>query len=266
MISRQKSSSQIYLYGFHAVRGALANSRRKIHNILLALPPDHVNRKILEQDLAQHPNPPHVSETKPGHLDKLVGKDAVHQGLVALVKPLANQDIGAFLRGQSRALPNIAILDQVTDPHNIGAVLRSAAAFGIGALVTPTRHCPGESGLIARVSSGGLEVVPWLRVRNLGDTCEILKEHGYYLSGLAATADQDMQASAFQAHIPQAVIFGSEGQGMRHRTRSLCDQVLRLPTLPPVSDLNVSNAAAITFFTLQQSLCEGQGNGLNGRL
>ncbi len=253
MTSRKTTDSRLYLYGLHAVRAALANPLRKTFSLLVALPPDHANRKILEQDLARHPNPPHVSETARGHLDTLVGKDAVHQGLVAFVRPLANQDPRAFLQVQTEALPAVAILDQVTDPHNIGAVLRSAAAFGIGALMTPARHTPSESGLIARIASGGLEVVPWLRVRNLADACLVLQEFGYRLSGLASDGRHPVQASAFANAAPQALIFGAEGEGMRQRTRNLCDQVLRLPTRPPVSDLNVSNAAAVTFFALQQS-------------
>ena len=254
MKNPSKTDTRLYLYGLHAVRAALANPRRKINNILISLPPDHVSRKVLEADLAEHPNPPHVSETVRGHLDKLVGKDAVHQGIVAFVKPLPNQDIREFLSGQGDMLPPLALLDQVTDPHNIGAVLRSAAAFGIGALITPARNTPGESGLIARIASGGLEVVPWLRVKNLGDTCEILQEYGYCLSGLAGEAEKPVSQSAFLADVPQALIFGSEGEGMRQRTRSLCDQILRLPTVPPVLDLNVSNAAAVSFFALRQSM------------
>ena len=253
MRNQEKTDQRLYLYGMHAVRAALANPRRKIHNLLLAFPPDHPNRKILEADLAEHPNPPHVSETARGHLDKLVGKDAVHQGVVAFVKPLPNQDLREFLNGFDGTWPNLVLLDQVTDPHNIGAILRSAAAFGIGGLITPSRHTPGETGLIARIASGGLEVVPWLRVKNLGDTCETLKLIGYHLSGLDGEADQDIGPQSFNADQPQALIFGSEGEGMRHRTQSLCHQILRLPTQPPVDDLNVSNAAAVSFFALRQS-------------
>ena len=254
MRHQDKSDSRLYLYGLHAVRAALANPRRKVHSILISLPPDHPSRLVVEADLAEHPNPPHVSETARGHLDKLVGKEAVHQGLVAYVKPLANQDLREFLNGFEGAWPSLAILDQVTDPHNIGAVLRSAAAFGMGALITPSRNTPGESGLIARISSGGLEVVPWLRVKNLGDTLETLATIGYNISGLAGEAEQIIRPGSFDPAKPQALVFGSEGEGMRHRTRTLCQQILRLPTLPPVLDLNVSNAAAVSFFAMRQAL------------
>ena len=248
-----KSDTRLYLYGLHAVRAALANPRRKVHSLLIALPEGHPRRQRLEQDLAEHPNPPHVSETARGHLDSLVGEDAVHQGLLAYVKPLPNQDARAFLGGFGEALPPLALLDQVTDPHNIGAILRSAAAFGIGALITPSRNTPGETGLIARIASGGLEAVPWLRVKNLGDTCEMLRALGYNLSGLAGEATQEISAAAFDLRQPQALVFGAEGEGLRQRTRSLCHQLVKLPTRPPIADLNVSNAAAISFFALRQS-------------
>lgn len=241
---------KIYLYGLHAVRAALENPRRKINNILISLPPDHPNRQILEADLAEHDNPPHVSQTARGHLDKLVGKDAVHQGIVAYVKPLPNADIREFLIHERPDKPAVAVLDQVTDPHNIGAILRSAAAFGIGALITTARNSPGESGLIGRISSGGLEVVPWLRVRNLGQAMETLHEMGYFLTGLAGEADKDLSQTTFNSDMPQALIFGSEGEGLRAKTQGLCHQLVKLPTQPPVVDLNVSNAAAVTFFAL----------------
>lgn len=248
-----KPDNRLYLYGLHAVRAALTNPSRKINNLLIALPKGHPTRNAIEADLAEHPNPPHVSETAKGHLEKLVGREAVHQGIVAFVKPLPNRDIGEFLNAAGDNLPPLALLDQVTDPHNIGAVLRSAAAFGIGGLITPSRNTPSESGLISRIASGGLEVVPWIRVKNLGDTCELLKQYGYNLSGLAASANRELTSLAFAPSLPQAIVLGSEGEGMRSRTRSLCDQVLRLPTVPPIEDLNVSNAAAICFYALQES-------------
>ena len=151
----------------------------------MALPADHPRRQTLMEEIYDHPNPPHISETTRGHLDSLVGADAVHQGICAYAKPLPNYDVREFLTQECHTLPSVAVLDQVTDPHNIGAVLRSAAAFGFGAVVTTARNSPGETGLIGRVSSGGLEVVPWLRVRNLGQACETLRELGYQLSGLA---------------------------------------------------------------------------------
>ena len=252
MARASAKSEPLYLYGFHAVAAALANPQRKIVNILIALPPDHGTRLAVQALLDAHDNPPRLSETARGHLDKLVGKEAVHQGLVAAVRPLPNPEIGAFLAHVRPDLPPLALLDQVTDPHNVGAILRSAAAFGIGALITTQRHAPGETGLIGRISSGGLEVVPWLRVRNLAKACETLLERGYELNGLAGEAKQALSAEAFTPQRPQAFLFGSEGQGLRAKTRSLCTRLLRLPTAPPVQDLNVSNAAAVTFFVALQ--------------
>ena len=251
MAHSPKKTEPTYLYGFHAVCAALANPHRKFNNILISLPPEHGNRQALEALIDEHENPPRVSETVRGHLDKLVGKDAVHQGIVASVRPLPNQDIREFLTHERTDLPPVAILDQVTDPHNVGAILRSAAAFGIGALITTNRHAPEESGLIGRISSGGLEVVPWLRVRNLGQACETLLELGYELNGLAGEAKQPLSPNMFTPDAPQGFVFGSEGEGLRAKTRDLCTRLVRLPTLAPVLDLNVSNAAAVTFFAAQ---------------
>lgn len=248
----RKLETRLYLYGLHAVRAALANPRRKVNTLLLALGADHPSRRLLEADLAAHPNPPHVSETVRGHLDKLVGKAAVHQDVVAFVKPLPNEDLHSFLRAFAGTLPTLALLDQVTDPHNVGAILRSAAAFGVGALITPARYSPQESGLIGRVASGGLDVVPWLRVRNLAQSCQTLRELDYELVGLAGQAQEVLTPGVFSDR-PQALIFGSEGQGLRMGTRALCDRLLRLPTRPPIADLNVSNAAAVSFFALTQA-------------
>ena len=253
MTAANKSGDRLYLYGLHAVRAALANPRRKINNLLLALPQDHAYRRLLEADLAEHPRPPRVSETRRGHLEALVGKDAVHQDIVAFVKPLPNEDIGTFLSTGDAPLPPLALLDRVTDPHNIGAVLRSAAAFGLGAVITTARYSPGESGLIGRLASGGLDVVPWLRVRNLGKACATLVDLGYELTGLAGEAHETLTPASFSLGRPQALLLGSEGQGLRDKTRQCCTRLLRLPTRPPIQTLNISNAAAIAFYALGQS-------------
>ena len=252
MAHSPKKTEPTYLYGFHAVSAALVNPRRKFNNVLISLPPEHPNRLALEELIEDMDVPPRVSETVRGHLDKLVGKDAVHQGIVASVKPLPNHDVREFLLHERSDMPSIAILDQVTDPHNVGAILRSAAAFGIGALITTNRHAPEESGLIGRISSGGLEVVPWLRVRNLGQACETLLELGYELNGLAGEATKNLSRTLFTPDAPQAFVFGSEGEGLRAKTRELCTRLVKLPTVPPVLDLNVSNAAAVTFFASLQ--------------
>jgi len=251
--SSKKTDDRLYLYGLHAVRAALANPRRKINNLLIALPSEHAYRRILEEDLAENPLPPHVSETTRGHLESLVGKAAVHQDIVAFVKPLPNEDVRTCLGAGEGPLPPVALLDQVTDPHNIGAVLRSAAAFGLGAVITAARHSPGESGLIGRVSSGGLDVVPWLRVRNLGQACETLLDMGYELTGFAREATEILRPATFSSGQPQALLLGSEGEGLREKTRGLCTRLVHLPTRPPIQDLNVSNAAAIAFYALGQS-------------
>ena len=182
----------------------------------------------------------------------LVGKAAVHQDIVAFVKPLPNYDIGSFLSGFEGDLPNVAILDHVTDPHNIGAVLRSAAAFGIGALITSTRNSPMESGLIGRIASGGLDVVPWLRARNLSQACETLNAAGYQIVGLTGEGQEELSLDTLKKGRPHAFIFGSEGDGIRPKIQTCCHSLIKLPTQLPILELNVPNAAAVTFFALRQ--------------
>lgn len=183
-------------------------------------------------------------------LARLVPGDAPHQGLVAEVDPLEDIWLGDLLAqgaGDGDLRPLI-VLDQVTDPHNVGAVLRSAAAFDALGIITQDRHAPPESGALARAASGALETVPWVRVVNLARALEEIAEAGYWRIGLTGAGT----ATLAEALGPQrvALVLGAEGEGMRANTEAHCDQLARLPISPKVESLNVSNAAAIALYAV----------------
>jgi 23S rRNA (guanosine2251-2'-O)-methyltransferase len=177
-------------------------------------------------------------------LARLVARDAPHQGLVLETAPLPDLHLDEVLTGDA-ARP-LVVLDQVTDPHNLGAILRSAAAFGAAALVTQDRHAPPESGTVAKAASGGLEVVPWVRVVNLSRALEEIAEAGYWRIGLDGEADATL-ADALTGG-PLALVLGAEGEGIRQNVAAHCDALARLPIGNAMESLNVSNAAAIALY------------------
>lgn len=224
-------------WGRHAVIAALANPERVVRKIwgtrealgALELPPV---LPITYADVAD--------------LGRMVPSDAPHQGLVAEVEPLDDVWLGELLdRGATDRRP-LLVLDQVTDPHNVGAILRSAAAFDALGIVTQDRHAPPESGTVARAASGALEVVPWCRVVNLARALEEIAEAGFWRIGLTGHARQTLD----QAMGPQkvALVLGAEGEGMRQNTEAHCDELAKLPISGKVESLNVSNAAAIALY------------------
>jgi 23S rRNA (guanosine2251-2'-O)-methyltransferase len=179
-------------------------------------------------------------------LGRLVSHDAPHQGLVLECEPLEEIHLDDVLNGDPDR--PIVVLDQVTDPHNVGAILRSAAAFGAAALVTQDRHAPPESGSLAKAASGALEFVPWVRVVNLARALEEIAEAGYWRIGLAGDADAEF-AQALAAG-PVALVLGAEGEGLRHNIAAHCDALARLPIGEAMESLNVSNAAAIALYAV----------------
>ena len=179
-------------------------------------------------------------------LARFVPKDAPHQGIVLEVAPLEDvwlTDALAVANDDNRPL---LILDQVTDPHNVGAIFRTAAAFGAVAVVTQDRHSPPESGTLAKAASGGLEIMPWVRVVNLARALEEIAEAGYWRIGLTGHAEVTLD----QALTPgrNALVLGAEGDGMRHNIQEHCDQLAKLPMSGQMESLNVSNAAAIALY------------------
>lgn len=235
----QASSNRPRFWGRHAVTAALANPNRTV-------------RKIwgTREALAALDLPPVVPITYAdvADLGRLVPADAPHQGLVAEVDPLEDMWLGDLLHeGQDDQRP-LVVLDQVTDPHNVGAILRSAAAFDALGIVTQDRHAPPESGTVARSASGALETVPWIRVVNLARALEEIAEAGFWRIGLTGHANQTLAEAMGTQRI--CIVLGAEGEGMRQNTEAHCDELAKLPISPKVESLNVSNAAAIALYAV----------------
>jgi 23S rRNA (guanosine2251-2'-O)-methyltransferase len=223
-------------WGKHAVAAALDNPERK------------VLRAWATRDgaaLMNFPKDLPVTLADVADLGRLVPHDAPHQGVVIEVEPLEDAWLDELLRPSSeRAV--LLVLDQVTDPHNVGAILRSATAFGAAGIVTQDRHSPPESGALAKAASGALERVPWVRVVNLARALEEIGEAGFWRIGLAGDADTDLSAALGPDHV--ALVLGAEGAGLRPNTREHCDALARLPISNAIESLNVSNAAAVALY------------------
>jgi 23S rRNA (guanosine2251-2'-O)-methyltransferase len=229
-------------YGRHAVIAALENPDRVIRKLWctreaaagLDLP---VNLPLVYADGAD--------------MGRMVPPDAPHQGLVAEVEPLPDVWLGDVLLEAEQNPRPLLVLDQVTDPHNVGAILRSAAAFDALAIVTQDRHAPPESGVLARAASGALESVPWVRVVNLARALDEIAQAGYWRIGLAGEAQQTL-AQALEGSARVALVLGAEGDGLRHNSMAHCDILARLPISARMESLNVSNAAAIALYAAAQ--------------
>jgi 23S rRNA (guanosine2251-2'-O)-methyltransferase len=225
----------VYLYGIHTVRAALDNPLRLKKELLVT--PNALNRLKESGDIGKVS----VKETTPKELDRLLGGEAVHQGAALEVDPVSR-----FGLTDIKQLRLVVVLDQLTDPHNVGAILRTACAFGADAVITTARHSPRETGVMAKAASGALDLVPMIEVRNLGDAIETLKERGLTVLGFDSEAPAPLRPRT--ADRPMAVVLGAEGKGLRQRTRELCDEMVRLDMPGPIKSLNVSNAAAIALF------------------
>ncbi|MFL0418243.1 23S rRNA (guanosine(2251)-2'-O)-methyltransferase RlmB [Sphingomonas sp. 179-I 2A4 NHS] len=226
-------------WGRHAVTAALANPERTVRKLW-------GTREALAS--LSLPSLLPVVYADVADLGRMVPADAPHQGLVIEVDPLEEIWLGDLLeQGRDDRRP-LVILDQVTDPHNVGAVLRSAAAFDALGIVTQDRHAPPESGALARSASGALETVPWVRVVNLARALDEISEADFWRVGLTGHANQTLGEVIGDARI--AIVLGAEGEGMRQNTEAHCDQLAKLPISPKVESLNVSNAAAIALYAI----------------
>jgi 23S rRNA (guanosine2251-2'-O)-methyltransferase len=237
--SGRASSGAVRLWGRHAVEAALRNPERK-HRKLWA------TREGIASLGGELPADFLLEYAQGADLARLVARDAPHQGLVLDCEPLPELWLDDVLDGDP-ARP-VVVLDQVTDPHNIGAILRSAAAFDACAIVTQDRHAPPESGALAKSASGALELVPWVRVVNLARALEDVAEAGYWRIGLAGEATATL-AQALPAG-PVALVLGAEGEGMRQNVAQHCDALARLPISQAMESLNVSNAAAVALYAV----------------
>jgi len=235
--------ASVWLYGTHAVTAALVNPERKIRRLVATaemartLPPSRI-----APDLMARPE-----------IDRLLPAGAVHQGVAVLVEPLPAWGVEDVVRAGAlteRAI--VVVLDQVTDPHNVGAILRSAAAFGALAVIVPDRHAPEETGALAKSASGALERMPLVRVTNLARALDLLKDGGFWIAGLAADAPKTLAQAGLSGRV--AMVLGAEGDGLRRLTREHCDHLVRLPMTGEMESLNVSNAAAVALYELARDV------------
>jgi 23S rRNA (guanosine2251-2'-O)-methyltransferase len=223
------------LYGWHPVKAALENPARHIRRLLAT---ENALRRLGEDHVPLRVEPELV---RPAIIAQRLSPDALHQGLLVEADPLPAPDLEDIA-------PNgiVLVLDQITDPHNVGAIARSAAAFAAAAIVTTARHSPEATGVLAKSASGALEYVPLVAVPNLARALAALKERGFLVVGLDSSGEVDFAAVAIRS--PLALVLGAEGKGLRQLTLATCDQVARLDVPGKIKSLNVSNAAALALY------------------
>ena len=222
----------VIIFGFHAVLAALTANKRRILDL-------YVTQNSLPRiiDIARSKGlEPKIVEAK--HLSAHLGQEAVHQGFLIEARPLPDVDIFDI----ENKTGVILVLDQITDPHNVGAIVRTACAFGVDALIVTQRHSPNFSGVLAKIASGGLEHLLIVNVTNLARALEDLHARGYMIVGLDSQGDELI--SGLPLSTPLALVFGSEDRGLRRLTRENCDAIARLDLSGPIQSLNVSNACA----------------------
>jgi 23S rRNA (guanosine2251-2'-O)-methyltransferase len=231
-----KPENRPRFWGRHAVAAALANPERTILRI-----------SVTHEAAAEFDIPAHIPVTyaDAADLGRLVPRDAPHQGIVAEVERLDDILLADLLDQAEDGRP-LLVLDQVTDPHNVGAILRSAAAFDALGVITQDRHAPPESGALAKAASGALETVPWVRVVNLARALDEIAEAGFWRIGLTGNTETSLQEALGPPRV--ALVLGAEGEGMRQNTEQHCDALARLPISERIESLNVSNAAAIALY------------------
>lgn len=243
---RAAAAETVWLFGLHAVRDALTNPRRE--KIRLVLTRNALDK--LSDVVAECAMEPEISD--PRKFAAPIDPQSVHQGAALEVKPLQWGSLEDLALGEGPMPPRIVLLDRVTDPHNVGAILRSAEVFGARAVVAVQRHSAPETGALAKTASGALERQPYLRVRNLADSMEALKRMGYLVLGLDGSGTQVLEdAVVGMRDRPIALVLGAEGPGLREKTRETCDELVRIDPAGGFGSLNVSNAAAVALYAVK---------------
>ncbi|HXW49332.1 MAG TPA: 23S rRNA (guanosine(2251)-2'-O)-methyltransferase RlmB [Xanthobacteraceae bacterium] len=234
------AASEVVLYGWHTVTAALTNPTRRIRRLLAT---ENALRRLADEEITA-PVAPEIM--RPDALAARLTPDAVHQGLIAEADPLPSPDIDDL-----PATGTVLVLDQITDPHNVGAILRTAAAFAVSAVITTARHSPEATGVLAKSASGALELVPIVVVQNLARALAALKGRGFLTVGLDSAAADNLDAIALRP--PLALVLGAEGKGLRQLTGATCDRLARLALPGAIKSLNVSNAAALALYITSRS-------------
>ncbi|MCC0029213.1 MAG: RNA methyltransferase [Brucellaceae bacterium] len=238
---------QVHLYGLHTVRAALDNPERTIVKLMATR--NALQRLEIDEDDSALPFPLHI--VQPKEIDALTGADAVHQGVLAVAKVLEPRPLSAISDAKL-----VLVLDQVTDPHNVGAIMRSCVAFDADALITTARHSPAESGVLAKAASGALEHVNHITVRNLAEALEELHGLGFQTIGLDSDGPDILEATFAGERI--ALVLGAEGKGLRQKTRETVTALARLDMPGAIRSLNVSNATAIALYAANRHLGTGK--------
>jgi 23S rRNA (guanosine2251-2'-O)-methyltransferase len=231
----------VIIYGWHPVRAALENPARHIRRLLAT---ENAVRRLAEEQVPLRVEPELV---RPQTIAQRLSPDALHQGLLVEADPLPSPELEDIAPAGI-----VLVLDQITDPHNVGAISRSAAAFAVSAIVTTARHSPEATGVLAKSASGALEYVPLVTVTNLARALAALKERGFLVVGLDSSGAVDFAEAAIRS--PLALVLGAEGKGLRHLTLATCDQVARLDVPGKIKSLNVSNAAALALYLASKRL------------
>lgn len=239
---RADARETVWLFGLHAVRDALMNpARERVRLVLTKNAADKLTQAIEASGMV-----PVIVD--PRRFDVPIDEGSVHQGAALEARPLHWGDLETLCATGAGA-PLVVLLDRVTDPHNVGAVLRSAEVFGARAVIAPHRHSAPETGALAKTASGALERQPYLRVQNLSEAMEKLKGMGFILLGLDGAAEATLAGALAEAGSrPVGLVFGAEGPGLRDKTRETCDRLVRIPHPGGFGSLNVSNAAAVALY------------------
>src|SRR5262245_20874405 len=240
-VGEPKRCGAAILYGWHTVKAALENPARRIRRLYVTA---NAARRLAEDGMTLAVEPELV---RPDAIARRLGPDAVHNGLLAEADPLPSPELEEL-----ETAGIVLVLDQITDPHNVGAILRTAAAFGVRAIITTSRHSPEATGVLAKAASGALEYVPLVTVQNLARALAALRERGYLLVGLDSTGTTDLRDAALRE--PLAVVLGAEGKGLRQLTRASCEIAARLDLPGRIKALNVSNAAALALYVATERM------------
>ena len=240
----RREKPENWIYGLHAIEAALANPRRKLHRAVLtaraaeALGPKLAGRVRVE--------PADIEA-----IARLLPPGAVHQGAALSCDPLPGRDLDEVLAEQKEGRRIVLVLDQLSDPHNVGAILRTAAAFAVTAVVVQDRHAPPQSGALTKAASGAMEIVPYVEVVNIARALDKLGEAGFWRVALVGDGQEPIAQAAAQGDI--ALVIGSEGDGIRRLVREHCDTAAFIPIDKAMESLNVSNAAAIALYEIRRT-------------
>lgn len=237
-----KGDARVWLFGLHAVRDALQNPARQRHRLIVTR---NAADKLVDA-IAVSGMTPEIADPRkfPAPLDP----QSVHQGAALQVDPLLWPSLSETCAPRGAA-PLVLMLDRVSDPHNVGAILRSAEVFGATAVIAPFRHSAPETGALAKTASGALERLPYLRIQNLATSIRTLREMGYFVVGLEGIGEETLDDVLFtHGDMPLALVLGSEGAGLRELTGKTCDTIARIPFAREFGSLNVSNAAAVALY------------------